>query len=83
MVKALHAALKQKKTIEKFIEQTWQLSKTKLYKNEKKANLNGLNGSLMFKILENDHPCPQKPLNDKKLMIYDILKSKYKTYKKE
>lgn len=83
VVKALHAALKQKKTIETFIEEAWQLAKVKLYKNEKKANQNGLNGSLMFRILENDHPCPPKPLNDKKLMIYDVLKSKYKVHRKE
>ena len=51
MVKSLHSALKQKKTIEHFIEEAWQLAKVKLYKNEKKASINGLNGSLMFKIV--------------------------------
>jgi hypothetical protein len=33
MVRALHSALRQKKTIENFIEEAWQLAKAKLYKN--------------------------------------------------
>jgi len=42
-----------------------------------------MNGSLMFKILENDKPCPGKQLKDSNLIIYDILKRKYKSAKKK
>ena len=54
-----------------------------MYKQEKKSNLNGLNGSLVFRMLENSRPFPVKPLKDQKLMIYDILKAKYREQKKE
>lgn len=65
------------------MDQAWTIAKAKLLKQEKKTNDRGLNGSLMFKILENNSTYSGKPLNDSKLMIYDILKAKHKAFKKE
>lgn len=36
----------------------------------------------MFKMLENSNQLA-RPLNDPKLMIYDVLKAKHKAFKKE
>jgi hypothetical protein len=82
-VKCLYGALKKKKQVQQLMEEAWSIAKAKLLKQEKKANDKGLNGSLMFKILENDCSCPGKPLNDPKLIIYDVLKAKHKAYRKE
>lgn len=45
--------------------------------------MNGLNGSLMFRMLENEKVCMSKPLRDPKLIIYDVLRAKYKGTKRE
>ena len=81
-MKALYAVLKEKKTAECFIESSWHLIKERLLRREKKADGKGLNGSLVFRILENEHPYQQKPLKDQKLIIYDVLKSKYRAYQR-
>lgn len=82
VTKKLCSALRKKKQTQEFIEEAWLIAKNKLLRHEKKASLNGLHGSLMFKMLENDHPVSSKPLNDSKLIIYDVLKAKYKNFKK-
>lgn len=56
--------------------------KAKLHSKERKANINGLNGSLMFRIIENEKPCAPKSLFDSKLIIYDVLKERHKSYLK-
>lgn len=73
-MKSLYAALNKKKVANSFMGEAWQMLKSKLYQHERKANNNGLNGSLVFKMIQNEHPCPPKPLNYNKLIIYDVLK---------
>jgi hypothetical protein len=82
-VKMLYSALGRKKASEQLIVQAWQLMKSRLCKQERKASSSGLNGSLMFRILENDHSRPPKVLKDAKLMIYDVLKSKHQAHLKD
>ena len=74
--------LDRKKKVQAFVADIFKELKSKLAKIEKKSNKNGMNGSLMFKILENDKPCLGKQLKDSNIIIYDILKRKYKNEKK-
>jgi hypothetical protein len=37
----------------------------------------------MFRMLENDKPCPRKSLTDPKLIIYDVLRAKLKAHRRE
>lgn len=48
---AIYKRLDQKLKVNRFIDSLFEVMKGKLCHQEKKANLNGLNGSLMFKIL--------------------------------
>ena len=54
--------------------------KRRLCEKERKASLNGMNGSLMFRMIQNEKLPTIKPLHDKKLMIYDVLKSKHRDH---
>jgi len=51
LTSAIYLQLDQKIKIHKFLEEVLSVTKGRLCHNERKANLNGLNGSLMFKIL--------------------------------
>lgn len=64
------------------INESFVYMKAKLVEKERKSNANGMNGSLMFKILQNDKPAYLKPIRDRKLMIYDVLKSKHQNFVK-
>ena len=39
-----------------------------------------MNGSLMFKMIENEKLSFKKPLLDPKLIIYDVLKTRHKKH---
>jgi hypothetical protein len=80
---AIFKRLERKTTLSKLINEAFAYMKGKLSEKERKANLNGMNGSLIFKMIQNDKPQSLRPLNDKKLMIYDVLKSKHREYMRQ
>jgi hypothetical protein len=80
---AMFRKLERRVRLQGLVGEAFTHMKTKLNEKERKANLNGMHGSLLFRMLVNDSSTSFKPLNDKKLMIYDVLKSKHTQHVKQ
>jgi hypothetical protein len=83
LTEQLYKKLERRLRLQVLVKQAFAHIKAKLGEKERKANLNGMHGSLLFRMISNDSSPPLKALSNKKLMIYDVLKAKHNLHVKQ